>query len=75
MTIEEMKFMTQHVIMSRAEYNGMKSEIMNLQNKIDAVVKHCADCVDNEGSSGLVYAKDILKILTAFADVKDKPFE
>ena len=72
MTIEEMKFMTQHIIMSRAEYNGMKSEIMNLQNKIDAVVKHC---VDNEGSSGLVYAKDILKVLNVFADVKDKPFE
>ena len=66
-----MEFMGRHVILSRAEYNGMKSEIMSLNNKIDSVIKHCRD---NEGASGLVYSKDVMKILLIPME-EAEPFE
>ena len=66
MTIEEMKFMTDHIIMRRAEYNALKGQIEQLQSTIKKAIDFAHS---KEDATGLFYARDLLKVLGA------EPFE
>lgn len=66
MTIEEMKFMESHIVMSRTTYDALRHQIEMYQNYINKVENFCRSKGDG---SGLVYTKEILQILGA------EPFE
>ena len=65
MTIEEMNFMKDHIVISRASYDAITQANIRLQNIIDRTVYYLEAEAGSKSNkeNALVYVRDVIKYL------------